>query len=567
MVSAYPLEEIATPANGSAVPTLSPKTQLESSLGVRAFGMGQAMTGRPDDLSSLFYNPAGLSLMGYWEYGISHHDLSDDVDSNSLMMTAPLPYGNLGAQFSYYSVQNNLIVENRELAHPDRNKYGYSAGLSYGAPVYRKNVHAGITLKYFSSIYSANRTDASTYPAAERGFFADIGFTGRYDLADLKGIFFFLPEVSAGLAIRNMHPRFGMPDEVQGYAPTVVTGIAAHYSYLSTLSIDVVTRDGYQTLYRYGFEFWPVHFMALRVGYEHSVPTDNAKALTWGFGLGESIGQSKMSFEYAGMRDMPESWGGQGEQYFHRIAVHQSFGKILEYTDRYGKARRIPLAISERYNNPLRYATILEPHELVTDVIQVTKEEEADPEIIEIEEEAEDTEPDTPVTPDTPDEDPVVPVEKPEKKPVAIYPFRVEFVSSRPTDTEIHKEIRRVIVRFAHEAESLDPMKEMRYKLTPWQEQNEDYIKYLNRICRFHSVDLLVFHTLKIDEVEEQLTLRAVYFKKGDSDISGETETSLSINRLEELKSAAKRDFALQTASLLDLELSEDVGPASPELP
>ena len=545
-------------SDGVAVPVLAGRQALSTPMGVRAEGMAEANTGRADDLSALRYNPAGLSLMGYWEWGFNSHTLSNSVQANSLAVTAPLPYGNLGLYGQWLAVRDNLDVQDGLMVHPDRHKYSYHSGLSYAAPVVNRHFHAGGTVKFFAADFRNGHhlypEGTAPYPRTQRGIFFDLGLLAYYDLSDLKGLFFYLPKVSVGFAARNLHPLFKLKgDEIyREYIPEYNVGFSAYYSHRFMLNFDIVNSPEFTTMFRTGAEIWPVYFLALRGGVMSQAEGGAQRGVYWGLGIGESIGSSKLSFEYSG-RSVYEIGSTQAPRTYHSFAFHQSFENVLDYTDRYGKRRRIPLAITDRYVSQYRFAREISPEEIIDDAILFAQ---GDPnrakkaEQKKIVKPKEDKEP--PVIPDTPEEtQPTL-----RRRGVAVFPFVEDFTTSEPFNNTFGKNLRGAILEFILSKKELRPLSDTRYKLTPKRERGESDVAYMNRLCKFHNIELVVFPVLVIDDRNTDLRARLLYYKAGDTEISAITERHNDYDRFALLQRDVVQDFALQVASLLDIDLS-----------
>lgn len=541
--------------DGTAVPILSAKSALQAPMGVRALGMGQANTGRSDDLSALRYNPAGLALMGYTEWGLSSHSLPESVQANSLAISTGLPYGSIGLFGQWLTVRDNQQVNAGQHSHPDRNKYSYQAGLSYGASLPNKHFHAGGTIKFFGADYSSGRQETSSYPVNSRGIFFDLGVLATYDLSDLKGIFFYLPKVSAGFAMRNLHPLFRLKNEVyKDYHPEYVTGISLYYRYRFMLNADMALSPDLPAIFRWGMEIWPIYFLAIRLGTSRQA---NITGAYWGFGIGESVGKSKVSFEYAGqvyferavyhnsgnIQNLPRI-SGLGET-FHSFAIHQSFEFSRTYQDYYGKIRTVPIAISDRYISAYRFSREIQPEEILDDAVLAIKKTE--PGYIEQK-----------------DEFPVEPSEKEnaeakteqKKFVVALFPVVEYYVSSEPYGNSYAQDLYRNFLDYLQSKKNkLTLVSQWRMKNTPRREQGESQVNYLARLCRFHQAEILILPNLDIDKKEGFLTARIIYYKANDREISAMSEFKNSEDRYEILKKNLVQDIGLQLATLLDINL------------
>lgn len=287
------------------------------------------------------------------------------------------------------------------------------------------------------------------------------------------------------------------------------------------------------------------------------------KGAYWGLGLGESVGSSKVSLEYAGQvyfenaayratanMENLAAISGLRETY-HSFAIHQSFENIKRYTDYYGKTRVVPVAITDRYVSAYRFAREIQPEEIIDDIWEATnipQSDDYDPNAIRPKD-------DRPL--------PEVPEKEEGKKAVAkrfriaVFPFAEYYTTSEPFPNTFSTNLRASILEFALKQEALLLVSEWRVKNSPRREAGENDIQYLNRLCKFHSADLLLLPALEIDHRETHLKARLVYFRANDKEISALSEYWNTYERFEVLRENVVKDFALQTSSLLDTNLGD----------
>lgn len=549
---------LTTKTDGYSVPYLMHEYIVNTSFGTRSYGMGEAQTARPDDTSAMYYNPAGLSLMGYWEYTLSYKELPNDTHATSGALSIPLPYGNLGLIGVYHYVRDNYHVEDGENTHPDRNKYAGYIGLAYGAPIYKDQLHGGIHIKYAASdlrdIDKEYENISRSYDTFSHSFYFDLGLIYTYDLSLLQGFFFYFPNVAVGLSARNLNFNTTMPDEGNYAKEEVNIGLSFYYDYNFMLNIDMINRVDEDSVMRYGLEIWPIHFLALRGGFQVPIyRISNYRGYYWGIGLGESVGSSKLALEYSGSR-IENPAGNTNVEYYHRFAFVQSFEKIYTYTTKSGKERVIPLAQADRYNTPLQFARFIDPEDVIDEIIDNTSDDDGKAQPLPPEEpEDEKPEPDD----GKPTPEPVGPIIR--TKGVAIYPFNLEFSTSEPYETSIHDEIRDIMLVKVQDAKYLKPMSKVRYKLTPKREHSESYVKYLNRLCLFHRLDVITFVSAVIDKQKNEIYLNILIYRKGDKSITSQyvKKSSLDSEELSTFKDDVAANYYQVIASLLDLKKQE----------
>src|SRR5471032_2639582 len=74
---------------------------LKFGVGARAIGMGEAYTAQADDVSSLYWNPAGLALMRERQASFMYDQLYQDLKFSNAAIGIPLENGALAGSLSY----------------------------------------------------------------------------------------------------------------------------------------------------------------------------------------------------------------------------------------------------------------------------------------------------------------------------------------------------------------------------------------------------------------------------------------------------------------------------------
>lgn len=527
-------------ADGDSVATLSAASALNTPLGVRSYGMGSAQTANATDISAVYFNPAALAGINYVEYGLSYHGAPNDVAGHSLMMAIPLPYGTLGLQGVMNRAQDNEYISKGINVLPDGSKYSYIAGLSYGAPVLARKLNAGITVKWFGADFLSS-PQVTSYPQQQKGLFIDLALNGTFDPAHYSQALRWLPRMSAGFAARNLHPLFRLDNEVSraDNREEYNAGVSMHFPYKFFLNVDAVNAVNIPTRMRYGFEYWPVHFLALRGGITHSTNGSLAKAIHWGIGFGETVQSSKLSFEYSAAKEYPEGFGQNLEMpnsTFHRFAFHHSFESIdVE------RGRIVPVRFTERYTHRYRFAHELAPREIIADTVLSLPSENTSyesaiaavqpndgaptvaPEVAAADEgEAATTTEEKPK--------PGKPKPKPKPKPisgkyiVAVFPVSVEVVAGRPGNSSLKERLRGNFVVRVTSAGVGRLINGSKIATAPQQTPGELESSYLKRLQKTLGADLVVFNKLFVNGTTGELKLFTLYYKRGDVAVTASTE-------------------------------------------
>lgn len=552
--------EISKP-DGYSTSTLSAPAILNSKIGVRSYGMGAAQTGNADDLSSLYYNPAGLAQLNYFEYGLSHQEHGNDVQGHNLLFSAPLPYGTLGVHTSLFTVRDNHYVKNGENINPDRNKYAYIAQLSYGAPIIERRLLAGINVKWFSADF-LNSPQVTSYQQQQKGLFFDLGALFYYELSNLRKIFpnaspatfRGLPKVSSGFTVRNIHPVVGFSNEVPyDNAPTEYNfGLSIYYSYRMMLNVDLINSMSNPTQLRYGLEVWPAHFIALRGGMAVAADNSPFRAVHWGIGLGEIVQRNKFSIEYSGSQEYANGFAFD-YQVIHKFAFHHNFESIQSMPDKTapGGVRQVPLRITERYTNQYRFMHEISPGDVIDDSIIAVVDEPLPPDPGTITTDTEEIITPPPVEPKGPKKPVKPPAPIIGKKIVAIFPVTVEVLAGQNTVLELKDRIRGNYLRELNRQASGRPINTSKMAQAPKRNANESEAAYLKRLQAVIGADLIVFAKVIVDGRTGEITVKTIYYKKGDTSLSGFAEIYGKDNATDKLVEEATASFVTNHKSLL----------------
>lgn len=523
--------------DGASVPTLSAASALNTPLGVRSYGMGMAQTGNANDLSALYYNPAALSTLHYAEYSLSYHGATNDVAGHSLMAAIPLPYGTIGFTGVFNRAQDNQYVEKGVNVLPDRNKYSYLTAISYGAPVLMRRLHAGITMKWFGADFN-DAAQGAAYQRQQKGLFFDMALLGTFEPAHYSESLRWLPRMSGGFTARNLHPLLKLDNEVSRSEnrEEYNVGASMHFPYKFMLNVDAVNSASAPTRMRYGFEYWPVHFLALRGGVTQSGGGEAFKSIHWGIGFGETVQSSKLSFEYAAAKEFPDGFGvnfDKPNSTYHRFAFHHSFESVE--TDEHGRAT--PIKFTERYTHRYRFARELAPREIIADSVTSLTAETAgyDASLAAATNTAA-----TPldVAPTDQPTEPVPPPGKPTKPPqrpkpenivgkyiVAVFPVDIEVVSGRVKNPSLKEKLRGNFLIEVNKGGAGRLINANKMLAAPKRNEGELESVYLKRMQQSLAADLIVFNKLYYDGNDGELKLVTLYYRRGGTGISAQNDT------------------------------------------
>ncbi len=338
-------ETYTAPAYTNPLAFFQPGYLLQVPVGARAQGMG-AFTAMADDLSAVYYNPAGLKNTEYWELQLSHRDDLYKVDMDSIVTNIPLPLGSLAFYGLFAHVADYDNTYYGVTANPYKNYKAGFVGMSYGANVFRDLFSFGFGVKYFQS---------SADTLKEYGMLVDLALQYNYDLSNLKRVWSFLyhlPRMSLTFAAMNIHPRFNSSSETTTTDPNASkeftqdtasynVGISFYTVRRFAWNIDFINpSQGSESTIRTGLEIWPIHFLALRSGIGTRYFQDQAYTYYAGFGLGELFGKNHLSFEYS--YEAPFLKRKQNGESMHQVSLVSSFGG-WRYQAKYADDRGVKL--------------------------------------------------------------------------------------------------------------------------------------------------------------------------------------------------------------------------------
>ncbi|MEO0081539.1 MAG: PorV/PorQ family protein [candidate division WOR-3 bacterium] len=246
--------------------------------GVRAAAMGEAYAGLADDVSALYWNPAGLAGVRGFNFAFSHHEWFAGIRDEVAHTSIPVGPGSIGLGLLYSGEPGIESWSENNEPLPEFNVWDAIATLGYGMRSGR-NMRFGLAAKgVFQSLYGQD-----AYGGA-----ADLGFAGRL------GEWF-----SIGLAARNFGTayRSGKWEMLPAEAD-----VGASYSSKSlTTSADIVWPLDNSLNFRVGFEYVVLERLAVRVGYR----TGPVDVQTLGYesgltaGLGVTLGDFGLDYCFA----------------------------------------------------------------------------------------------------------------------------------------------------------------------------------------------------------------------------------------------------------------------------
>ncbi len=290
--------------------------------GARALGMGNAFTGFADDISAVYWNPAGIDQLENRTFFAQYDDLKLDRRYQFISLGLPNSLGGTVA-FSWQNHWNGMIPQydaaGTMLGYFESKENTYY--FTYGNQI-TKWMAVGLNLKYryieHFEIYQAD------------GFALDLGM-----------LFTLSKKWSCGFNVKDV----GSTLRWEGNVTNVVEDVSAHYlagiayrpipEIIFDLDFSKVTHEPTRT--RFGVEVWLKNTVALRAG------TDDGN-----LSLGASLKLKKWLIDYAFKKNELED--------VSRIAVTVNFDGIgKDISDTFKSKREKVIRDRRRHQAPPKY--------------------------------------------------------------------------------------------------------------------------------------------------------------------------------------------------------------------
>jgi hypothetical protein len=294
---------------------------LNIPVGARAIAMGEAYTAQADDVSSLYWNPAGLALLNQSQASFLYNQSLDDLSYQNAAVAVPFEKGALGASLSYLSYgQIDGFDANGDVAS---DVSAYSGVATLGGAWYGEQWAAGLNVK---------GVQESLADVKATGIAADLGASYIHPREFLGGTF------RAAATLRNLGSGLKLLEQTDPFPRQWRVGLALVQTLNRklNLSVDYGQIRNESGAYYAGAEYWVLKYLALRTGY---AGTD-----TEGMGMRAGVGlkYKDVSFDYAF-----STYGDLGIS--HRYELSLRFGPVNSRLTPEQRAlfRRAKLAMSQ----------------------------------------------------------------------------------------------------------------------------------------------------------------------------------------------------------------------------
>lgn len=218
----------------SAVPATA---QTFETAGARALGMGGAFVGVADDITAIWWNPAGLATGGFFGLSVEHHRFEQDrpgfgAPSPAARSSFFLGAGSLPLGLSYVRTRESYIIPGPADEPLARDLVTHQAGVTVLQSLTDHIVVSG-TLKYVRGVAAAGPGD-DPEGRASNAFDADVALMAV--AGDLK----------VGVTVKNLtSPSFDAPDGTRLELPWRARAGASYLARPNlTVAVDFDLRTG-----------------------------------------------------------------------------------------------------------------------------------------------------------------------------------------------------------------------------------------------------------------------------------------------------------------------------------
>lgn len=289
---------------------------LKIGVGARALGMGEACATQTEDVTSMFWNPAGLARTDMKQILLNHYDYIADLYYE--YGGVAIPMGNLGTFGAFISYLGMPDIERTTVQFPDGNgEYvsanSFAVGLSY-ARALTDRFSIGGNVKYIKE---------TIWHSSAGGLALDIGLLYRAFFKNIK-IGMSISNFGGDMQMsgRDMQIQHDIDDTFAGNNQNINAHLDTDVFPLPVLfrvglsanitedfvtipntswivAVDAVHPNDNQEYLNVGTELALYDFFALRSGYRQLFLDENEGGFTFGFGLFLSVSQYRFQLDYA----------------------------------------------------------------------------------------------------------------------------------------------------------------------------------------------------------------------------------------------------------------------------
>jgi len=289
---------------------------LKIGVGGRSLGMGEAYVTRAEDVTGLFWNPAGLANIDKKQIVFNHFDYIADLSFVFGGVAIPVPgIGSFGFSFAYLGMPE---IERTTVQFPDGNgekvaANSFAAGLSYARSL-TDRFSVGGSIKYIKeNIWHCHSSAVAfdigvlyhtmfknlTIGMSISNFGTDLKLAGR-DLLIQHDISEQIAGNNQNINARLDTDSFPLPILFRvGISSNLAKDFLAMENYDFVIAVDAVHPNDNREYLNLGTEIRLYDLIALRTGYRQLFLDNREGGLTFGFGLTLNIMNSEVALDYA----------------------------------------------------------------------------------------------------------------------------------------------------------------------------------------------------------------------------------------------------------------------------
>lgn len=261
---------------------------LKIGVGARAVALGESYAAVADEVSTLYWNPAGLSNIAGCEVILQHNQWLSQISQEYLGCALPVGEGKLGIGLNYLhlgEIERTLEDSSGNYAGTDG---AFKAGDIAVSIAYSREIVTG--LKVGLGIKGIEQRIDSEIA---RGIAVDLG--GYYQTA-VKGL-------SVGLVAQNLGPKIKFIEQADPLPFKVKIGSALKIKGNLLMSLDINKPIDNKVGINAGVEYTVFKVLSMRVGYNSRQDLD--KGLTYGAGF--NLGKISLDYVFVPYGDLGDT--------------------------------------------------------------------------------------------------------------------------------------------------------------------------------------------------------------------------------------------------------------------
>ncbi len=289
---------------------------LKIGVGARALGMGEAVSTQAQDVTALFWNPAGLANLQRMQILFNHYDYLVDMQFEYAGIAVPVQnVGTFGFFFSYLGMPD---IERTTVSMPEGTgemvtAYSMSAGISYARALTDRFSIGGTAKMIRETIWHSHASGlAADIGLQYRTFFknmrigmsisnfgSDMRIDGR-DMLVQHDIDVTSKGNNGNINAQLSTDEFPLPVLFRvGISANLAEDFFAMKDHDLIVAVDAIHPSDNKEYLNVGAEYAFKHMVYLRAGYRQLLLEDAEGGLTMGMGLQLNVLNTEIIFDYA----------------------------------------------------------------------------------------------------------------------------------------------------------------------------------------------------------------------------------------------------------------------------